>query len=37
MTPSEHGTIATMLATCDQPIEISIDMTDRPDTLADED
>ena len=37
MIPSEHGAIATMLGTCDQPIEIRIEAADHPDTLAGED
>ena len=37
MTPSEHGAIATMLATCDHPIEIRIVAAEHPDNLAGED
>ena len=37
MTSSEHGAIATMLATCGQQIEIRIEAADHPDNLAGED
>ena len=37
MTPSEHGAVATMLATCDQPPEIKIKAADHPHFLAGED